>query len=75
VHERIDLAHGVIAGEHGLTIQLLRDIDSLAERGIVFHLATSTGRDTAGPPRNGQQHYCCRVGCGADPEGGGFPSL
>jgi hypothetical protein len=36
VHERIDLARGVIAGEHHLTIQLLRDIDSRAERGIGF---------------------------------------
>jgi hypothetical protein len=36
VHERIDLARGVIAGEHRLTIQLLRDIDSRTERGIVF---------------------------------------
>jgi hypothetical protein len=36
VHERIDLACGVIAGEHRLTIQLLRDIDSRIERGIVF---------------------------------------
>jgi hypothetical protein len=36
VHEHIDLARGVIAGEHRLTIQLLRDIDSRTERGIVF---------------------------------------
>jgi hypothetical protein len=36
VNERIDLARGVIAGEHRLTIQLLRDIESRAERGIVF---------------------------------------
>jgi hypothetical protein len=36
VHERIDLAVGVIAGEHHLTIQLLRDIDSPVQRGIVF---------------------------------------
>jgi hypothetical protein len=36
-----------MAGEHHLTIQLLRDIDSRTERGIVVHLATSTDRDTA----------------------------
>ena len=31
----IELAHNVIAGQHHL-IQLLRDIDSRPERGIVF---------------------------------------
>lgn len=36
MHERIDLTRDVIAGEHRLAIQLLRDIDSRAERGIVF---------------------------------------
>ena len=36
MQKRIDLAGGVIAGEHRLTIQLLRDIDSRAEGGIVF---------------------------------------
>jgi sulfur transfer protein SufE len=36
-----------MAGKHHLTIQLLRDIDSRTERGIVVHLATSTDRDTA----------------------------
>jgi len=66
VHERIDLACGVIAGEHRLTIQLLRDLDSRVKRGIVL-ICTSTDRDTAGPAGSGQQHHCCRVGCGADP--------
>jgi hypothetical protein len=36
VDERIDPGCNVIAGEHHLTIQLLRDIHSCAERGIVF---------------------------------------
>jgi hypothetical protein len=36
MHERIDLVRGVIAGEHHLTIQLLRDVDSRGERGILF---------------------------------------
>jgi hypothetical protein len=36
VHERIYLARGLIAGEHRLTMQLFRDIDSRTERGIVF---------------------------------------
>jgi hypothetical protein len=36
VHERIDLARGVIAGEQQMTMQLLRDLDSRVERRIVF---------------------------------------
>ena len=36
MQERIDLARGVIAGEHRLIIQLIRDIDSRVERSIVF---------------------------------------
>ena len=36
MHERIDLARGVSAGEHHLTIQLLSDADSRVERGIEF---------------------------------------
>ena len=36
MHDTIELAHNVIAGEHNLIIQLLRDIDSGRERGIVF---------------------------------------
>jgi hypothetical protein len=36
VHEPIDLARSVIAGERHLTIQLLSGVDSRVERGIVF---------------------------------------
>jgi hypothetical protein len=36
MHDTIELAHNVIASEHNLIIQLLRDIDSRRERGIVF---------------------------------------
>jgi hypothetical protein len=36
VDKRIDLARRVIAGEHRMTIQLVRDIDSGVKRGIVF---------------------------------------
>ena len=32
MHDVIELAHNVIAGEHNLIIQLLRDIDSREER-------------------------------------------
>jgi hypothetical protein len=36
MHDTIDLARSVIAGEHHVIIQLQRDIDSRRERGIVF---------------------------------------
>ena len=36
MHDIIELAHNVIAGERAPDHQLLRDIDSRRERGIVF---------------------------------------
>ena len=66
MHERIDLARGVIAGEHRLTIQLLRDIDSRAERGIVF-IWPSAPTVIQQAELAAVRRHCCCVGCGTDP--------
>jgi hypothetical protein len=64
MHDVIELAHNVIAGEHHLIIQLLRDIDSLRSVASCSP-GHSTDGDKAVQARNGDhrhQRHCFSSG-------------
>ena len=56
MHDIIELAHNVIAGEHHLIVKLQRDIDSRRSAALCSS-ATSTNGDKAVQARNGNHRH------------------